>query len=199
MTEPRRPYYVSFTHDRMPQQIDHSRLRPGPPGGSGHRVGHTSVRPTGRLVFAWDAGPVQAGGLVPLHANSVNVYFRLTDFVVAISSGFAVRSCAYEATRRHEFEAHLYDPIRIFHSYREVLIQRLNAISVPTREAPLHVPSSQVQARQEEVERRVVAVIGQTRRELARDLSEARDRQDSPESYRLAHNQCTDAQWASGR
>jgi hypothetical protein len=129
----------------------------------------------------------------------VNVYFRLTDFVVAISSGFALRSCAYEATRRHEFEAHLYDPIRIFHSYREVLIQRLNAVSVPTREAPLHVPSSQVQARQEEVERRVVAVIGQTRRELARDLSEARDRQDSPESYRLAHNQCTDAQWASGR
>ena len=138
-------------------------------------------------------------GRVPIFAQSVNVYFRLTDFLIAISSDFAVRSCAYRATHRHELEAHIYDPIRIFHSYRDVLIRRLNVLPVPTREAPLRIASSQVASKQAEVEGRIVGAIGQTRRELVRDLKQARDRHDSPASYRLVYRQCTDAQWASGR
>jgi len=149
---------------------------------------------------AWDDGPVGADGRFPIFAQSVNVYFRLTDFLLAITSDFVARSCAYQVTLRHELEAHIYDPIYIFHSYRDVLIQRLNAIVVPTREAPLRVASSsEAASRQADVERQVVNVIGQTRRELVRDLQQARDRHDSPASYRLVYNQCTDSQWVSGR
>ena len=199
MADAKRPFYVSFTHDRIPQRVDHSRSHPGPPGRRANRAGYTSVTSRARLTVAWDAGPMGTDGRVPIFALSVNVYFRLTDFLIAISSDFAVRSCAYRATHRHELEAHIYDPIRIFHSYRDVLIRRLNVLPVPTREAPLRIASSQVASKQAEVEGRIVGAIGQTRRELVRDLKQARDRHDSPASYRLVYRQCTDAQWASGR
>jgi hypothetical protein len=128
------------------------------------------------------------------------VYFRLTDFLIAITSDFAVRSCAYQATLRHELQAHIYDPIHIFHAYRDVLIRRLNSIPVPTREAPLRVASaSEAASRQADVERQIFNIVGQTRRELLRDLQHASARHDGPASYRLVYNQCTDAQWASGR
>lgn len=200
MVAPIPPYYVSFTHDHIPRRIDHSRSHPGPSGGAANRAGHTSVTSRARLTIAWDDGPVGADGRFPLFAQSANVYFRLTDFLISITSDLAAGSCAYQATLRHELDAHIYDPIRIFHSYRDVLIRRLGAIIVPTRAAPLVVAStSEAASRQEELERRIVGVIGQTRRELARDLEQARDRHDSTASYRTVHNQCTDAQWASGR
>lgn len=199
MAEPRKPFYVSFTHDRIPQWVDHSHSQPGPPGGSANRAGYTSVTSKARLTIAWDAGHSGVNGQIPVFARSVNVYFRLTDFVIAISSDFTRRSCAYQTTLRHELDAHIYDPIRIFHSYRDVLIRRLNTINVPTQQTPLRMAADQVESRQEMLESRIVNAIGQTRRELVRDLRLARDRHDSAESYRLDHNQCTDAEWASGR
>lgn len=199
MAEPKKPFYVSFTHDRIPQRVDHSRSQPGPSGSAANRAGYTSVTSKARLTIAWDAGSSGADGRVPIYARSVNVYFRLADFVIAISSDFARRSCAYQATLRHELDAHIYDPIRIFHSYRDVLIRRLNAIAVPTQQTPLRVAANQVEFNQAMLERQIVGAIGQTRRELARDLRQARDRHDNAQSYRLVHNQCADAQWANGR
>lgn len=200
MAEAKRPFYVSFSHDQIPQRVDHSRSRPGPAGGAANRAGYTSVTSKARLTIAWDDGPRGSDGRLPLFARSVNIYFRLTDFVVAISSDFVARSCAYQATLRHELQAHIYDPIRIFHSYRDVLIRRLNAIPVPTADAPIRVGSAtEFEAQQARVERQIVDAIGQTRRELVRDLRQARDRHDSSASYRLVHNQCTDTQWVTGR
>ena len=200
MTEPKRPFYVSFTHDQIPQRIDHSRSQPGPARGAANRAGHTSVTSKARLTVAWDDGPAGADRQFPIFAQSVNVYFRLTDFLIAISSDFAARSCAYQATLRHEVQAHISDPIHIFHSYRDVLIRRLNAIAVPTRELPVRVASTtEANSRRAAVERQIVDAIAQSRRELVRDLNQARDRHDSPGSYRLVYNQCTDAQWVNGR
>jgi hypothetical protein len=200
MAVPKKPFYVSFSHDQIPQQVDHSRPQPGPAGATANRAGFTSVTSRARLTAAWDNGPMGADGRFPFFALSINVYFRLTDFLIAISSDFVAHSCAYQVTLRHELDAHIYDPIRIFHTYRDVLIRRLNVINVPTREAPFRVASNaEAATRQEEVERLVVDAIGQTRREIVRDLEQARDRHDSSAAYRLVHNQCTDAQWASGR
>jgi hypothetical protein len=202
MAEAKKPFYVSFTHDHIPQRVDHSRSQPGPAGsgGTANRAGHTSISSRARLTFAWDAGPAGANGQFPIFAQSVNVYFRLTDFLIAITSDFAVRSCAYQATLRHELQAHIYDPIHIFHSYRDILIRRLNATPVPTREVPLRVASpSEAASRQADIERQIFDIVGQTRRELTRDLQHASARHDGPASYRLVYNQCTDAQWASGR
>lgn len=131
---------------------------------------------------------------------SFNVFFRLTDFLIGISSDFTARSCAYRATLRHELDAHIYDPIRIFHSYRDILVGRLNAIAVPTRQSALHVASvADGESRKAQIEERIKRVVGDTRRELLRDLMLARSRHDSGESYQVVYRQCTDAQWASGR
>ena len=200
MPEARSPFYVSFIHDQIPRKIDHSSSHPGPPGGSANRVGYTSVRSRARLTVAWDNLPTGSDGRLLIFALSVNVYFRLTDFLIAVSSDFATRSCAYRVTLRHELEAHIHDPIRIFHSYRDLLIRRLNPIVVPTRQAPLRVASTdEAESRKDEVARPIILAIGRTRRELVQELRQARDHHDSPDSYRLVHNQCTDTQWSSGR
>lgn len=204
MAEAKKPFYVSFTHDRIPQQVDHSRSSPGPAGGAVSRAGYTSIRSDQRLTTIWDNGSTGADGRVPIFAQSINIYFWLTDFLVSITSDFAVHSCAYQATHRHELEAHIYDPIRIFHSYRDILVRRINVIAVPTREVPLRVvsgqtASSQIASRQAEVDRQVINAISLTRREIARDLRQASAHHDNAVSYRLVYNQCTDAQWVSGR
>jgi hypothetical protein len=200
MAEPRRPYYVWFSNDRIPQQVDHSRSQPGPTGGTANRAGFTSVTSRARMTIAWSDEPVALGGLTPLYARSVNVYFWLTDFLVAISADFAARSCAYRVTRAHELSAHINDPIRIFHSYRDVLIRRLNVIVVPTQAVPLRVASrTEAEVRQTALETMITNAIVQTREELVRALRRARDQHDSADAYRLVYNQCSPAEWISGR
>ncbi len=199
MTVPKPPFYVSFSHDRIPQTVDHSRVNPGPPGGAANRAGHTSIRPKGRVSFAWDQLHVGPDRRIPIFAQSINVYFWLTDFAVAISSDFTERSCAYQATRRHEFQAHIYAPIRIFHSYRDILIQRLNVIDAPTRTTPFRAATiAETNARQAQIEAQVKAVAWQVSVELNRDLQAARVEADDARHYRLVYRQCTDAEWANG-
>ena len=198
MGEPKKPFYVSFAHDPIPRQVDHSRGRPGPGGGTANRAGFTSVTSRPRLTLAWDTGTPGRNGSIPIFVQSANIYFRLTDFVIAISSDYAPGSCAYNATLRHELEAHIRDPIRIFHSYRDVLIRRINTLTIPTREAPLYLAPGRVSDGQAEIERQIVEAIGQTRADLVRALQQARSRHDSSASYRIVHAQCTDAQWAGG-
>jgi PEP-CTERM motif/CHRD domain len=199
VTEPKRSFFVSFMHDHVPSDVDHSRPRPGPAGGSANRAGYTAVTSKARLTLAWDNGPAGPDGRISLFLQSANVYFRLTDFLVAISSDFAARSCAYQTTLRHELEAHIYDPIHIFHSYRDVLIRRLNAIAAPTREAPLRVASTRAEGARAQVERPIVDAVGLTKRELVSKLKLNRDQHDSAASYRLVYSHCTDEQWLSGR
>ncbi len=198
MSVPRPPYYVSFSHDRIPQTIDQSRAHPDPRNPSA--VGHTTARPKGRLSFAWDQLPIGADGRIPIFAQSINVFFWLTDFVVAISSDFTERSCAYQATRQHEFEAHIYAPIRIFYPYRDVLIAGLNAIPAPTRAAPFRAATAlEAENRKSQIETQVTGVVRQVRFALDRDLTAARVTADDARHYRLVYRKCTDEEWASGR
>jgi hypothetical protein len=88
-----------------------------------------------------EPGPTGADRRFPIFARSINVFFWLTDFVVAISSDFNEQSCAYRTTRRHELQAQIYEPIRIFHSYRDVVVRGLNATVAPTEAAPWRVAS----------------------------------------------------------
>jgi hypothetical protein len=200
MAEPKKPFYVSFSHDAIDVKVDHSRAYPGPPGGPADRAGYTKVTSKPRFTIAWDNAPLGRDGRLPIFARSANVYFRLIDYVVAITSDFAERSCAYKATLRHEVDAHIYDPIRIFHSYRDVLIGRLNLIAVPTETAPLRVASTaEATTRQEAIERTIVQAINETRQDIVRDLKAAKARHDAPDSYGLVYNQCTAKEWASGR
>lgn len=195
-----KPYFVFFQTDRVPGVVDHSQPQPGPAGGNADRAGHTrySVR-AGRTVFVWDDNPVQPDGLVPFFARSINVYFLLKDFTVAISSDYMVGSCAYRATRRHEFEAHVYSPIRLFRGYRDVLVRRLNQVPVPTETQPEPLLPERIESFQEATEQRVMAVVRDVRRSLIRDLNADSRKHDSPASYRSVYRQCTLEEWSGRR
>jgi hypothetical protein len=200
MAEAKTPFYVSFTHDLIPHRVDQSRSHPGPPRGAANRAGYTSITIKTQLTFDWERGPRKGDGRFPIFIQSVNVYFRLADFVIAISSDFTTYSCAYQVTLRHEMEAHIYDPIRIFHSYRDILIRELNAIVVPTRDAPFRVVTeTEAGSQQAKVEDKIYEVVQRTRAKLRDELEKAKRLQDDPSSYRLVYDRCTRAQWSSGR
>ena len=199
MAVPRPPFFVRFAADRLPTVVDHSSSHPGPPGGSVNRAGFTRVRSRARLELVHETLPPNSAGEVGLYFRSVNVNFLLTDFMVAISSDFRVRSCAYRVMHTHEIDAHIRDPIAIFYSFRDVLIERLNVVPVPTQDRPERWLAPLVEPAVEALGRRLERIVGDTKRELAAALRAARDRHDSAASYNLVHNQCSDAEWASGR
>src|SRR3954465_6207230 len=106
MANPISPYFVNFLADAASSaQIDHSQAAPG---GSSQRAGHTSINFRGRGALTWqpETGRPRSDGTVPFFFRSVNIYFRLTDYVVQITSAYGVGSCAYNATRQHEFDEH---------------------------------------------------------------------------------------------
>jgi len=78
--EPKKPFYVSFTHDAISIKVDHSRPYPGPPGGPADRAGYTNVTSKPRFTIAWDNAPLGRDGRLPIFARSANVCFRLTDY-----------------------------------------------------------------------------------------------------------------------
>lgn len=201
---PREPYYVSFVHeiplrpDGSGYAVDHSRSAPGPGPSASARAGYTSAEQNARLTFVWDDGPSRPDGRVAFYAQSVNVSFRLEDFVVAVSSDYFAGSCAYRATLRHELAEHVFDPIRTFHSYRNVLINRLNAIPIPTRRTPQWLRPAEIPAWQGAVERRVAQTVGALKRELVQALRSNSLRADAPASYRLVYAQCSDDEWLRG-
>jgi hypothetical protein len=144
-------------------------------------------------------GPARADGLVPFYFQSINVRFTLTDFIVAISSDFAEGSCAFNATRRHEFESHLYRPIRIFHRFRDTLIERLNNVIVPTETNPRWVRPVEVEGVREALEDQVKAAVHEVYQNLRLALRADRDSEDDAAHYRLVHGQCTAREWSTGR
>jgi hypothetical protein len=197
MAEPRVPYYVSFSTDRIPTVVDHSSSNPGPSGTGANRAGwtRTNLSASGGPEFVPRTGPARADGKVPFYFQSINVRFTLGDFIVKISSDYSVRSCAYNATRRHEFDAHLYRPIRIFLSYRDPLIERLNAVTVPTQTAPQWALPTGVAALQEGFEDRVKEAVYIVYKNLKMALHTARDEEDDAEHYSLVYDQCSPSEW----
>jgi len=201
VAEPRRPYYVSFTIERIPASVDHSRSNPGPARKGPDRAGHTSIflDSGGGPQFVPLTGPPRRDGMVPFHYRSINVRFSLHTFVVAISSDYPVGSCPYDATKRHEFEAHLYHPIRIFWRHRDPLIATLNKIAVPTDSAQRWVPTADVPALRVGFENQVNEAVFKAFQNLKLALKTASAIDDDVEHYRPVYNQCPPAQWSQKR
>jgi hypothetical protein len=163
------------------------------------RAGYTSVKQRARVTFVWDNGPARNDGMVPFFARSVNVFFWLDDFIVAVSSDYPAGSCVFNATRRHEFESHIRRPMQIFHSYREILITRLNAIPLPTEQMPLWLQPQTIAIRQQQLESQVAQAVGLIKQQLVLALRVDRDAQDSARSYQLVYDMCSPEEWARGR
>ena len=139
MLTPNKPYVVTFDHADVPDTPDHSSRSPGPdsaPGASADRAGYTKVTLKKKLAIDWDNGPARADGMVPFFSRAVAVAFSLDPIIVAVSSDYPVGSCPYRVTLKHEIEDHAQAYLKIFLSYRDKLVNRLNAIPFPTESAP---------------------------------------------------------------
>jgi hypothetical protein len=197
MVNPVPPYYVSFSADPASSaRIDHSQAAPG---GVAHRAGHTSVSLRGRGGLTWqpETGAPGTDGRVPFWFASVNVFFRLTDYVILISSDYAAGSCAYNATLRHEVDEHIVNPARILFRYRDRVVTTLNAVRLPTANAPRWLRPDQVDVIEEDYLRQVRRVIEAWRPRILAEMQQAQARSDSPDSYLTVYRQCTPQQWGT--
>ena len=199
MAEPKKPFHVSFQTGQIPKSVDHSRSNPGPSTAGTDRAGYTSVKQRARVTFTWDNGRPRKDGMVPFFARSAEVFFWLDDFIVAVSSDYPAGSCAFNATRRHEFESHVQQPIKIFNSYRETLVTRLNAILLPTEQAPLWLRPEGLASKQAQLESQVAQVVGTLKQQLVQALRADRDSQDSPQSYKVVYDSCSPQDWIRGK
>lgn len=195
MPNPNPPYFVLFSADPVSSAtIDHSQAAPG---GSAHRAGHTSVAFRGRGGLTWqpENGAPRSDGLVPFYFRSVNVYFRLTDYVIAITSDYAAGSCTYDATMRHEVGEHIVNPIRIMNGFRDPVVTALNAVRLPTAMTPQWLNPNLVAAVENGYIRQVGQVIQTYRNQVSAALRQAQASSDSPASYRRVFQQCPIEEW----
>ena len=199
MSDDRHPYIVTFTHDRKLPTIDHSKEKPGPEGKPANRAGYTSVhvKPE-QLRIDWVNEPKGADGRVAIYASAVHVNVRLTDYMIAITSNYKAGRCAYRATRRHEIDAHIKDPIRIFYRYRKTLVARLSLVKIPTTKNPERVHPDLVDDRQEVWAGWIKRMVQRTHNDIVDRLKRARDHHDSDENYRAVYAQCTPEEWRTG-
>ncbi len=195
MANPNPPYFVHFLADPASSaQIDHSQAAPG---GRSHLAGHTSIDFRGHGALTWqpETGRPRPDGMVPFFFRSVNIYFRLTDYIVRVASVYGVGSCPYNATLQHEIDEHIVNPTRIMYSFRDPLIQALNAVRLPTQTAPRWLRPDQVEAAETEYVRQVVVVVQDYRSRVSAALRRAQAASDSAARYQLVYRQCPVEDW----
>jgi len=195
MPSPNAPYFVHFSADAASTAtVDHSQSAPG---GGTHRAGHTSIAFRGKGGLTWqpETGTPRPDGTVPFYFRSVNVYFRLTDYVVRITSDYPAGSCAFDATMHHEVDEHIVNPVRIMFGFRDQVVTALNRVRLPTANAPQWVRRDQVDAVEAGYVRQVGAVIQDYRTRVSAALRRARDVSDSPAHYRAVYRQCPAEEW----
>ena len=195
MPNPNPPYYVSFSADPVRSAtIDHSQSAPG---GVATRAGHTSISFSGKggLTWAPETGTPRTDGMVPFYFLSVNVFFRLTDFAIQISSDYAQGSCAFNATMRHEVDEHILNPTSIMFGFRDQVIAALNRVRLPTRNAPDWVRPDQVDATEAGYISQVGAVIRTYRQRVSAAMLQAQAASDAPDRYQTVYRQCPAEEW----
>lgn len=186
-------FYVSFTHEAPPAAPDHSRPNPGPAGSGTDRAGHTQALLHKRMTIAWDTGPPEADGRVPLFAKSVNVYYTL-DLNVAVSSDYSAQSCPYRVTLAHE-NSHAEAFVRIFRESRQVLVRQLEGVDIPTRIRPALVTPNEVAMREDEIGERLKQVIIVHARQLVSAMKVDRNAKDAPAAYQAIYTRCPASEW----
>ena len=195
MPNPNAPYFVHFSAE--PASSATTDQSQSAPGGGAHRAGHTSIDFPGRGGLTWqpETGAPRADGLVPFHFRSVNVYFRLAAHVVRIMADYAAGSSSFNATMRHDVDEHIVNPTRLMHGFRDQVVVALNAVRLPTQNAPQWLHPNQVDAVESGYIRQVGGVIQNYRNQVSAALRRAQAASDSPTSYRRVHRQRPAEEW----
>jgi hypothetical protein len=192
MAEPKKPYYVSFAADRIPTSVDHSKSNPGPTSGS-VRAGYTSMTVDAKLTIAWSDEPDPSGG--PFFAQSVNVFFFLKDIKIAISSDYPKKSCPYKVTYEHELEDHVQPSIKLFYSFRDAFIKKINGISVPAQDSPQQLKPAEAAKLQQSIETSLVEAIKDTKAEITSKLEAHQRSVDTKAHYKKIYAKCPAGDW----
>lgn len=190
------PYRLNFAHADVPSKPDHSMQSPGPPRDDGkRRAGYTKAILQKKVTAAWDGSPARADGRIAVFATTVDIDFLLDPIAVAVSSDYSEGSCPYRVTLRHEVEDHAKSYIKIFLSYRDTLVNRLNSIPFPTKSAPNWMKPNDVAAFQdglgEKLKETILDVAGKLKAEMTAD----RNAKDSPDAYNVIYRQCSPDEW----
>ncbi len=190
------PYYVSFQNVSPPAIPDQTLSSPGPSELRPDRAGFTRVRVRKHMTIAWGHGSARSDGKIPFFARSVNIFFRLDPIEVFLSSDYSEDSCPYQVTLEHE-RSHVRDFLRIFHSYRQPLIRRLNSISFPTENNPLWVTPGNLTSLQETLSNPVVQAIREVANAMKTAMEADRNTKDSPAAYAVVYARCPTHAWIS--
>lgn len=193
-----KPYIVNFDHAAVPTTPDQSSSSPGPSTGGADRAGYTKAILKKKLSIEWDNGPARADGMVPMFARAATVSFALDPITVAVSSDYPTHSCPYRVTLKHEIEDHAKSYLKIFLSYKDILISRLNPIAFPTEAAPRWMMPKEIDAFQETLAQQVSMVIKAVASRLVAEMDADRQVKDSPQSYAALYAQCSAADWLMG-
>ena len=195
MVTANKPYVVNFDHAAVPTTPDQSSPSPGPSTGGADRAGYTKAIIKKKLSIDWGDGAARADGMVPFFARSATVDFALDPITVAVSSDYPTTSCPYRVTLKHEIEDHAKSYLKIFLSYKDILISRLNPIAFPTEAAPRWMKPDEIDAFQETLAQQVAVVIRVVAKQLFDDMDADRKAKDSPQSYAALYAQCSAADW----
>ena len=190
------PYRLNFAHADVPSTPDHSQQSPGPPRADGKkRAGHTTAIIQKKVTAAWDGGHARADGRIPVFATAVKIDFLLDPIAVAVSSDYAEGSCPYRVTLRHEVDDHVKSYIKIFLSYRDTLVKRLNLIRFPTKSAPNWMKPNDVDAFQDGLGKKLKETILDVVGKLKVEMNADREAKDSPDAYNVIYRQCSPGEW----
>ena len=127
---------------------------------------------------------------MPFYFRSVNVYFRLADYVVRTMADYAAGSGSFNATMRHEVDEHIVNPTRLMCGFRDQVVVALNAVRLPTQNAPQWLHPNQVDAVESGYIRQVGGVIQNYRKQVSAALRRAQAASASPASYQRVYREC---------
>jgi hypothetical protein len=192
---PSAPYTISFLPDPVPDpsRIDHTKTDPGPADGK-RRAGYTSFTLDAKMTVDRRVLP---GPPLSLYFESVLVEFFLKNFNIQVSSDYRVGSCPYRVTCEHEFESHVRRPIRLFTDKRDSIVQRFNALRLPTRQMPERISAGQEDATEARLMRPVIELVRQVKAELKTLLDGDRTVQDDASHYQAIWAKCRPEEWGA--
>lgn len=200
-TPPPRPVpgdvvYVSFQNVAPPAAPDRNGLPSTSASALADRAGRTRVRNQPRMSTAWDTGPSQRDGKVPLFLQSVNVFFRLDPIQVFVAPDYPEDSCPYWVTLEHE-RGHVRAYLRLFHAARDPLVADLKRVPIPTSRVPLLVAPADVARVQDEIGASLTKVVRDHQARLRQAMEADSAAKDSPSVYESTHRRCPRDEWLS--
>lgn len=193
---PNAPFTITFLPDPPPSKIDNTKKNPGPADGKS-RAGYTKFTVKPKATVSTAGGPVAKDSTRQFWFEDVLIEFFLKDFIIEISSDYKPGSCPYRVTCDHELESHVRRPTKLFLDCRDKVIQKINQISLPTKQSPKTIPQGQEDATESTLMAPVAAAIKELNKQIGEMLDKDRIDQDSDANYRPIYARCRPEEWAT--